>query len=85
MPEPMVEVRLWSGLRSLVGGQSSVQVDAKNVGELLDQLAQTYPALGPVVNAGVSVAIDGRIIACDRTEPVTPDQEIVLMQRLRGG
>jgi molybdopterin converting factor small subunit len=81
----MVEVRLWSGLRSLVEGQPSVQVEAKNVGELLDQLVQTYPALGPVVQAGVSVAIDGRIIASDRTEPVRSDQEIVLMQRLRGG
>ena len=35
----MVEVHLWSGLRSLTGGQQVVEVQAKTTGELLRELA----------------------------------------------
>ena len=34
----MVEVHLWSGLRSLTGGQQVVQVQAATTGELLREL-----------------------------------------------
>lgn len=81
----MVEVKLWSGLRALVDGKDSVQVDAKTVGEVLTGLVEAYPALQAPIEAGVSVAVDGRIIASGLTEPVTPESEVVLMQRLRGG
>ncbi|WP_146344261.1 MoaD/ThiS family protein [Falsiphaeobacter marinintestinus] len=81
----MVEVQLWSGLRALVDGKSSVQVEAKTVGEVLTGLVKAYPALQGPIDAGVSVAVDGRIIASALNEPVHPDSEVVLMQRLKGG
>ena len=81
----MVEVNLWSGLKAYTGGQQKVEVEARNVGELLRGLVRTYPDLEPVIEAGVSVAVDGRIIASSLTEPVSAENEIYLIQRLKGG
>lgn len=81
----MVEVNLWSGLRPFVDGRDSVEVEAKTVGELLRRLEAEYPGLAPAIEAGVSVAVDGRIIASSLTEPIQPDSEVYLMQRLKGG
>ncbi len=81
----MVEVHLWSGLRSLTGGREVVEVEATNTGELLRELVRAYPQLQAPVDAGVSIAIDGRIIASGLSEPVPENSEVYLMQRLRGG
>ena len=81
----MVEVHLWSGLRSLTGGQQVVEVEAKTTGELLQALVAAHPQLQAPIDAGVSIAIDGRVIATGLTEPITEGSEIYLMQRLRGG
>ncbi|MEO1108885.1 MAG: MoaD/ThiS family protein [Pseudomonadota bacterium] len=81
----MVEVHLWSGLRSLTGGRQVVEVEAKTTGELLQALVDTYPQLQAPIDAGVSIAIDGRVIATGLTEPIPEGSEIYLMQRLRGG
>ncbi|AZV78315.1 hypothetical protein EBB79_10795 [Parasedimentitalea marina] len=80
-----VKVHLWSGLRTLTGGLEKVTVDAANTGDLLAALVRDFPQLAPVIEAGVSVAVDGRIIASSLTEPLGADQEIYLMQRLKGG
>ncbi len=81
----MVEVHLWSGLRSLTGGQQVVEVEAKTTGELLQELIRTYPQLKAPIDAGVSIAINGRVIATGLTEPIPQGAEVYLMQRLRGG
>lgn len=81
----MVEVNLWSGLRALADGNQSVEVDATTVGEVLTGLVAAYPGLQDAIDAGVSVSVDGRIIASALTEPVRPDSEVYLMQRLKGG
>ncbi|GAA6159529.1 MULTISPECIES: MoaD/ThiS family protein [Ruegeria] len=81
----MVEVHLWSGLRSLTGGQQVVEVEAKTTGDLLRELVRTHPQLEGPIEAGVSIAIDGRVIATGLTEPIPEGSEVYLMQRLRGG
>ncbi|WP_424832973.1 MoaD/ThiS family protein [Ruegeria sp.] len=81
----MVEVNLWSGLRSLTGGRQMVEVEATTTGELLRELVQAYPQLKGPIDAGVSISIDGRIIATGLAEPIPDGAEIYLMQRLRGG
>ena len=81
----MVEVNLWSGLRAHADGQDKVEVEAKNVGEVLSGLAAAHPGLAPIIEAGVSVSVDGRVIASSLTHPVTEDSEIWLMQKLKGG
>ena len=81
----MVEVNLWSGLRAFADGADKVEVEAKTVGTMLDALVRAHPALRGPIDAGVSVAIDGRIIANSLNEPVPEDSEVFLMQRLKGG
>ncbi len=81
----MVEVHLWSGLRSLTGGREVVTVEAGTTGELLRELTKAYPQLQGPVDAGVSIAINGRVIATGLTEPIPEGSEVYLMQRLRGG
>ena len=80
-----VKVHLWSALRAHAGGAEALEVEARNIGQMLTALRQDYPGLAPALDAGVSVSIDGRIIAGSLSEPVAPGQEIYLMQRLRGG
>lgn len=80
-----IEVHLWSGLRAFTDGKQVVEVEATTVGEVLDGLAAAYPGLAQTIAAGVSVAVDGRVIASSLTEPVRPENEVFLMQRLKGG
>lgn len=81
----MVEVNLWSGLRALADGQETVEVDGATVGEILTGLVAAYPGLQDAIDAGVSMAVDGRIIASGLTEPVRPGSEVYLLQRIKGG
>lgn len=62
-----------------------VEVEASTTGDILKALQANYPGLQAPISAGVSIAIDGRVYATSLTEPVSPDQEIYLMQRLKGG
>lgn len=81
----MVKVVLWGSLRSATGGLKSVEVDAKNTRELLIALSEKYPALGPIIESGVSVAIDGLIYKEAWFTPINPDSEVVLMPFMKGG
>lgn len=79
-----VSVHLWSGLRRLTDGAETVEVEAATVGEMLDALVAAHPALRPLIEAGVSVVIDGEMVT-SRHRPVSPGNELYLMQRLKGG
>ncbi|GKY87061.1 MoaD/ThiS family protein [Sinisalibacter aestuarii] len=81
----MVEVNLWSGLRRFTDGELVVTVEASTIGEMLDALKAAHPGLAPVIDAGVSVAVDGEVIAANYALPVRPDSEVYLMQKLKGG
>ena len=41
--------------------------------------------LREIIEAGVSVSVDGRIIASGLTEPVYENSEVFLLQQLKGG
>ena len=81
----MVEVQLWSGLKRFTDGKDTVNVDGRTIGELLTNLVAEYPGLEPTIKAGVSVAVDGKIMARDLTTRVNPDSEVFLLQQLKGG
>lgn len=81
----MVEVNLWAGLRRFADGKEVVTVRGDTVGEVLAALVAAHPGLKEAVETGVSVAVDGRIIASALAEPVAPDSEVYLLQRLEGG
>lgn len=81
----MVEVNLWSSLKDLTGGKTVVEVEGATVGAILDALVAAYPGLAPVIEAGVSVAVDGEIITGNRFAEVPAGADVFLMQRLKGG
>jgi ThiS family. len=81
----MVEVNLWSGLRRFTDGAEVIEVEARNVGQVLDALVAAHPGLGPVIEAGVSVAVDGEVVTGGRQVAVAPDSEVFLMQQIKGG
>ncbi|MGB0411498.1 MAG: MoaD/ThiS family protein [Pikeienuella sp.] len=81
----MVKVALWGNLRPFADGNETVEVEATTVGQMLDRLETAYPGLAPHIEAGVSVSVDGRVIASSLTEPVKEDSEVVLLPRLKGG
>lgn len=80
----MVEVHLWSGLRRFTDGAEVVPVQAATVGEMLDGLLTAHPGLAPVIAAGVSVVVDG-VVTSGNFTAVTPDSEVYLVQRVKGG
>ena len=81
----MAKVHLWASLRRFADGQEVVEVEAATVGQLLDALERVHPGLGPAIKAGLSVAVDGEVIANNRAAPVAPTSEVYLLQRLKGG
>ena len=81
----MVQVNLWAGLRRFADGKDTVEIKAQNVGEILNALENKYPELKEIIEAGVSISVDGKIIASGLTEPVYDDSEVFLLQQLKGG
>ena len=81
----MVEVNLWSGLRKFTDGADVVEVEGRTVGQVLDALIAANPGLGPVIEAGISVAVDGEVITGGRQTPVDDASEVFLMQQIKGG
>lgn len=77
-------VNLWSGLRRLADGQTTVTVQADNIRQMFAALIEAYPGLEPVIKAGLSVSVNGSI-ETNLSAPLPEGAEIYLMQRIKGG
>lgn len=80
-----LRIHLWSGLRRFVDGEEVVEVEATTIGTMLDALKAEYPGLAPLLDAGVSIAIDDEIVNGSRHRPLNADQEIFVLQKIKGG
>lgn len=80
-----VSVELFGSLRRHVGGQERVTVEAANIRDVLKGLGDRYPGLLPTLDRGVSVSIDGKIYTEALFQPVTSQNEVVLLPRIAGG
>lgn len=80
-----ITVKIWGSLQAAAGGQSELQVEAKNIRQMLDRLAEIQPSLKPQLTRGVSVSVDGTIYRDAWFTPLEPENEIVLLPRLAGG
>ena len=79
------EIHLWGALRPLVGGASSVFIEAETIRELFRKLQEQYPGMEPHIKRGVAVSINGKIYR-DLWETSLPQgAEIYLMPRIPGG
>ena len=81
----MVKVTLWGSLRAAAGGQCEIEVEGDNTRQVLTAISHKHPALAPIIEAGVSVAIDGLIYKEAWFTPIKPDSEVVLMPYMQGG
>ncbi len=81
----MVQVKIWGSLAAATDDQTTVEIKAETLRELLDGLGKKYPAIQPQLDRGVSVAIDGWIYNDSWFTPIKPDSEVVLLARLKGG
>ena len=79
------EVHLWGALRPMVGGASSILMDATSIRELFSKLLKNYPAMDPHFQRGVAVSIDGKIYRDQHDTPLPEGAEIYLMPRIPGG
>jgi molybdopterin converting factor small subunit len=81
----MPDVELFAGLRDAVDGAKSVQVEGRNIRELLQNIAREYPSLHKRIEQGVAVAIDGNIYRDDWDQQIPEGAEVVLLSRIAGG
>ena len=81
----MVEVTLTAALGAAAGGKQKLEVEAKDIRELFRKLAEQYPGLGPVIDGGVAVSIDGVIYRDTWSKELPKDAEIFLLPRIAGG
>lgn len=81
----MVEVTLWGSLRAAAGGNSKLEIEAKDIRELFRKLAEQFPAIEPWIERGIAVSIDGTIYRDTWSKPLPKDAEIFLLPRLAGG
>lgn len=81
----MVEVTLWGALAAAAEGNSTVEIEAKDIRELFKRLSERFPGLEPLIDRGVAVAIDGTIYRDTWSKQLPTGSEIYLLPRLTGG
>ena len=81
----MARVLLSGTLKQLAGGASEIEVEARDVRQLLRVLSERYPELAPHLESGYAIAIDGEIFQDAWFAPIGPDSEVHLVPAIRGG
>ena len=81
----MARVVLSGTLKQLAGGASEIELDARDVRQLLRVLSERYPELAPHLESGYAIAIDGEIFQDAWFAPIRPDSEVCLVPAIRGG
>ncbi len=81
----MAHVTLAGPLQAAAGGRSEFEIDAANIRELLTRLGEDHPRLKPILDKGVTVAIDGEIYRSAWFQPIPPESEVHILPRMAGG
>lgn len=69
----------------MADGKETVNIEASSVREILAKLQVVCPELEEIIESGISVVVDGKVIANDLTTEVSEKSEVYLIQKLRGG
>ena len=80
-----VRVHLSSNLRGPTGGLAEVEAEGATVGALIDDLDRHHPGLGEALRSGVSVVIDGLLIAHPEYEPLADGAKVYFVPQTAGG
>jgi sulfur-carrier protein len=81
----MLRVKLGGPLMSQAGGATEFEVKAATIRELLARLSELYPQLRPVLDRGVTVAVNGVLYRGAFLAPIPEGAEIYLIPALVGG
>ncbi len=82
----MATVVLPSRLLPLTGGVEQLEVDARNVRQLIAELDARFPGIGEKLrDSSTAIAIDGEIINDPFIEPIEPDSEVHFLPSISGG
>ncbi len=81
----MVKVNLWGSLQAAASGRSAVEVEAKNIRQILRALEAEEPGLAPFLEKGITVVIDGQIYRGNWFQGVNAQSEVYLLPRMEGG
>ena len=81
----MVRVRLGGPLMSQAGGITEFEIEAATIRDLLARLGERYPQLQPMLEKGVSIAVDGTIYRGSTLAAIADGSEVFLLPALTGG
>jgi molybdopterin converting factor small subunit len=82
---PMAHVSLIGNLRQYTGGITELDVEAATVRQLFARLSDKFPELGPHLEKGSAVAIDGQIYQDALFQPIGPDSDVHILPQIAGG
>ncbi len=80
-----VRVHLSSNLRGPAGGLAEIEAQGATVGALIEDLDRRHPGLGDALRSGVSVVIDGLLIAHPEYEPLADGALVYFVPQTAGG
>jgi molybdopterin converting factor small subunit len=81
----MAHVTLIGNLRQLTGGVTELELEVANVRQLFARLQERWPELGPHLERGSAVAIDGQIYQDALLQPINRDSEVHILPQIAGG
>lgn len=81
----MVKVNLWGSLKTLASGRDTIEVEAQTIRQMFRALGEQEPGLVPVLETGITVAIDGQIYRDDWFKEINDDNEVYLLPKMEGG
>ncbi|MGE8941788.1 MoaD/ThiS family protein [Leptospira interrogans] len=76
---------LIGNLRQFTGGVTELEIDAGTVRQLFTRLAERFPELGPHLEQGLAVAIDGQIYQDALFQAIEPASEVQILPQIAGG
>ena len=71
--------------RRFTGGQAEIEIQARDVRQLIRALDELYPGLGRALESGMTVAIDGEMCPDPFLEPIEADSEVYFLPLIEGG
>lgn len=87
----MAQVFLPPALRSLAGGQETLEVPGGTVREILAELERRHPGVqaglcqGHSLRPGLAVSVGGAVSTLGLLQPVRPDDEVHFLPAIGGG
>lgn len=80
-----LKVRLGGPLMSMAGGRSEFEIEGANIREMLEKLGDAYPELRPILQKGVTVAVNGEVFHGAFLTPIPAGSEVFLLPAMQGG